>query len=280
MTTQRDWDDQGGMALGVGYDAVAGKVRGDGVERTDPEGEGGEDVYFAIDMISSRQELARFMNITASASMRYAVFSGGGKTRYFEEQKINQFSIYIVVACIVQHSAKRMRDVELKASARQLLVSANTDKFRQSYGDEFLVGYTAGGEFYGIYEFATRSEDEYRTFSQTLRGSGGYGAWSGSGTASFEAAIRKLSETVSMTFKMYSYGGQTTEPLPNTAAELIEYARNFPQLVREVLGRKSMRRLFWTTTLSICPMDQILSTSPTKGTCWSGLDPNDFATST
>lgn len=251
MATRRDWDDQAGMAVGVGYDAVSGNVCGDCVVRSDLEGEGGEDVYFAVDMVSSREELARFMNISASASLKYAVFSGGGKTRYFAEQKIYKYSLYIVVACVVQHSAKRMRDVELTANAKQLLAIGNTEKFRQRCGDEFLVGYTSGGEFYGIYEFATKSEDEHRTMSQTLRGSGGYGAWSGSGSASFEAAIRKLSETLSMTFRMYAYGGQSDDPLPHTAGELIDYARKFPQLVRGTAAKKYVATFHGYDTLEL-----------------------------
>jgi hypothetical protein len=249
MSIQREWDDF--MAVGVGYDAVSGKIRGDGVQRTPVEGEGGEEVVFAINAVSSRKELARFMNITASASMRYAMFSGAGKTKYFETLSINQYSIYIVVACVVSHSAKRMRDVVLKDSARQLLASGNSEQFRTTYGDEFVVGYTSGGEFYGIYELATKSEDEHKKFSQDLQGAGGYGAWSGSGSVAFEIAIQKLSEVLNMTFQMHISGGESNAPLAITAAELIEFARRFPQTVRGPVAKKHSALFLGYDTLDL-----------------------------
>lgn len=231
MATQREFDGQAGMEIGVGFDAVAGEVRGDCVVRTEPEGVGGDEIFFAIDLISTRQELMRRMNISASASLKVAIGSGSSKARYFSEQNVHRYSIYIVVTCVVQHTSRRMRDVELNTQARQLLEAGNIEGFRRRCGDEFLVGLTTGGEFYGIYELQTRSADEQREAEFSIRGSGAIGMYSASGSAGFEDAMRKLSERFNMRFRMFSVGG-TPNSLPITAAELIEYARTFPQLVR------------------------------------------------
>ena len=230
MTTNHEWDGPGGMDFGVGYDAVAGQVRGDCVLRTDPEGEGGEEIYFELDMITSRSELSRKLNVTAAASLKAAIGSGSAKARFLLERSINKYSVYLVASCVVRQAARRMRDVQLNDSARAVLQAGNTEGFRQRCGDEFLVGATSGGEFYGLLEIFTRSEDDYREAQASIRGSGNLGTWSAS--AAFEEAVRRLSERYELQLRMYSNGGLSDQPLPDSPSGLIEFARTFPQQVR------------------------------------------------
>ena len=228
MGDMRDWGDD--MALGVGYDAVANQVRGDCVIRSPTESTGGEEVYFAIDIIESREDLVQKLNISASASLTAEFGTASAKISYFDDKHINKYSLYLLCTCVVKQSAERMRDVKLSDDAARMISSGNTDGFRRRCGDEFVVGSVSGGELYGFCEIITQSEDEQRDASASIRGSGSLGTWSAS--AGFEDAVTKLSQKFQLQFRVFSQGGASTAPLPNTAAELIEYARNFPTMIR------------------------------------------------
>ena len=251
MTTNREWDGPAGMDFGVGYDAVAGQVRGDCVLRTDAIGEGGEEIYFELDMITSRAELCRKLNVTASASLKVAMGSGSAKARFLLERSINEYSIYLVASCVVRHATRRMRDVQLNDGARAVLETGNVEGFRQRCGDEFLVGATAGGEFYGVLEIFTRSDDEHREAQASIRGSGNLGTWSAS--ASFEESIRRLSERFQLQLRIYSVGGLPDQPLPDSPSGLIEFARTFPQLVRGEGAVKYVATFMDYTSLELPP---------------------------
>ena len=73
MTTTRDWDGPGGMEIGVGFDSGSANVRGDCVIRKAPEGSGGDEVYYTVDLVKSRTQMLKKLNISASASLKTAV---------------------------------------------------------------------------------------------------------------------------------------------------------------------------------------------------------------
>ena len=129
----------------------------------------------------------------------------------------------------------RMRDVELKENSKALLENGNGEEFHRRCGNEFIVGSTKGGEFYGVYQINSSSSDQLREIEAQVSASGALGSWSASGD--FQQSIRKLSELYSMSFRTYIYGVASNVEKPTTADEMIDFAQKFPQYVEDA-GRE------------------------------------------
>src|SRR4051812_42786409 len=136
---EREFDGQAGMDYGVGYDAVAGTVRGDCVIRSNPEapsGASGQEIVFSLRQVENTQEFLEVLQVSASGSMRAALGRGSFKAKFASEQRINAYSIYLLVAVRVTNPARRMRDIHLTENARSLLATQGPEAFRNRCGDE------------------------------------------------------------------------------------------------------------------------------------------------
>jgi hypothetical protein len=61
------------MAFGAGFDAVSGDVKGDCVLRTEPESPTvgqGQDISFFLELITDSAQLAKRLEVSASASLK------------------------------------------------------------------------------------------------------------------------------------------------------------------------------------------------------------------
>jgi SepF-like predicted cell division protein (DUF552 family) len=227
----REFDQNQGMAYGVGFDSVAGDVRGDCVLRTEPEspvGVSGQEVVFKLRQITSSTELAKELNISASASLKAQFGKVSAKASYASQQNINQFSIYLVAQVSVTNPTRRLRDVKLTDEAWRLLEVKGVEEFRERCGDEFLSGITTGGEYLAILQITTRSEEEKQNVSVSVRAKGTGGTWKAG--ADFKLALEQISKEHEVEVTSFQQGGDTAT-IPDTVEEIIDRAVNFPQQV-------------------------------------------------
>jgi hypothetical protein len=227
----REFEQSEGMAYGVGFDSVSGVVRGDCVVRTEPEspvGVAGQEVVFKLRQITSSSELAKELNISASASLRAAFGKVSAKATYVSQQNINQFSVYLIADVSVTNPTRRMRDIKLTDEAWKLLELKGEDLFRDRCGDEFLSGITTGGEYIAILQITTKTEEERENVSVSVRAKGTGGTWSAG--ADFKFALESISKEYEVEVTSFQQGGDTTD-VPDTVDEIIERAVNFPEQV-------------------------------------------------
>lgn len=227
----REFDQNQGMTYGVGFDSVSSKVRGDCVVRTDlevPEGVGGQEVIFKLRQITSSLDLAKELNISASASLRAAFGNVSAKASYVSQQNINQFSIYLLAQVSVTNPLRRMRDVKLTDETWKLLEIEGEEQFRERCGDEFLSGITTGGEYLAILQITTKTEEEKQNVSASVVAKGAGGNWKVG--AAFQSALETISREHEVEITSFQQGGNTTA-IPDTVEEIIERATNFPQQV-------------------------------------------------
>ncbi|MBR8835882.1 MAG: hypothetical protein DSM106950_18140 [Stigonema ocellatum SAG 48.90 = DSM 106950] len=81
-----------GMDYGVGYDSLSGQVRGDWVETTEPKppiGGAGQEIFFQLHQVNSTQELAQYLDISASANITSTGDKDLGNTFQSEEEYKN-----------------------------------------------------------------------------------------------------------------------------------------------------------------------------------------------
>jgi hypothetical protein len=150
---------------------------------------------------------------------------GSAKAKFVSEQKINSYSVFLLVHVVVRNPTKRIRDVRLADSARELLATGQQEAFRRRCGDEFLVGITTGGEFLGMIEIESRDETDKKDISAKIRASGL--TWKAS--AEFQAAVESI--TAQRNTKVTVFRKGTQESIPIELQDMINQAKDFPKLV-------------------------------------------------
>jgi hypothetical protein len=185
-------------------------------------------IVFKLRQITTSSELAEELNISASGSFRAQFGKASAKASYASQQNINRFSVYLLVQVLVTNPVERMRDVKLTAEAWDLLETKGEEEFRERRGDEFLSGITTGGEYLAILQITTRSEEERKNVSASVRAKGG--TWRAG--ADFKFALEKISEEQEIEVTSFQQGGDTTT-VPDTLEEILERAVNFPQQVKD-----------------------------------------------
>ncbi|MDZ8078761.1 MAG: hypothetical protein RMX35_06620 [Nostoc sp. DcaGUA01] len=220
-----------GMNYGVGYDSLSGKVRGEGVIRSEPqviEGGEGQKISFQLCQVTTTQELAKYLEIHLSASINVALYGSGSlKAKYLSEHKINKFSTYLLVRVVVKNPWRQMLSIKLNNDAQQLL-KKNPETFRQSYGDEFVKGLISGGEYFAILDVEATNQEEQQKISNSIRAEGS--TWEVAGA--FKNSISKIAKNSSIKVISEQLGGSDTT-VTQSVEEIINRAVNFPDKVRE-----------------------------------------------
>jgi hypothetical protein len=230
--TIREFEDS--MDYGVGYDSLSGVVRGYCVQRTpaeELEGGKGQTVFFRHYLVKSSSELAKHLELSASASINAKWFSeASAKARFLTVSKINQYSVYLLVQVVVTNSRQLMRDVNLTTDARNLLEKRGELAFRERSGDEFVVGFITGGEYLALLEVESKTEEQKREISALINAKAQM--WNiGDTKAEFKKSMSELESRYSVNIKVYQAGGRGNK-IPATVEEMVERAVNFPQLVQ------------------------------------------------
>jgi hypothetical protein len=220
-----DFDQDGGMFLARGYDNVSGAVRGDCVQRTEPQPaaqSSAQRTRFSLTKVENYNSLARLTALSASASVNGGVGHASGKASFVEEINVNDYSIYVLAQVTVLNTSYSMVDMRLNEPGTQLLVMSGPNEFRRSCGDSFVSGYTTGGELFSVIEISTKSETDKRELSLSLSGS--YGTFAGSGA--FREALEKISKTNAVNVHLYRVGASGA--IKVTPDEMIQEATSFP----------------------------------------------------
>jgi hypothetical protein len=215
-----------GMAYGVGFDSLSGKVRGDAVVRISPEHLGGSSVLFLLEMITNHSQLSERLNV--SASLGNALVGGGSlQAQFANANSIDEYSVYLLAQVVVMNAHAKMRDVRLNDEAWTLMNRQGPEVFRKRYGDEFIVGVTTGGYFGGLIQIHTTHREDKTDISASVRASGGLGYWSAAGD--FQSAVSKISSSYDCTTKTFQQGGANLEPpgdIPSMPTKAIQFANS------------------------------------------------------
>jgi hypothetical protein len=93
-----------------------------------PTGQG-QDVSFFLELITDSAQLAKRLEVSASASLKLGIGGGSAKAKFVSEQKINSYSAFLLVHVVVKNPTKRIRDVRITDSARELLATGKRAYF-------------------------------------------------------------------------------------------------------------------------------------------------------
>lgn len=217
---------------GQGFNSFTQEPMARAVEDSDvvqPVGAVGQTVSYQLRQIEDASTLRKSLNISASASLAGGIGGGSAKSSFFNSLEIDSYALYIYVHVRVSNTSHVLRDYKLTDNAINFLKEYGKDGFFDNFGDEFVSGFTTGGEFIAILQINNRTVQEKTRTQASIEGS--YGAFSGS--ASFSQALDKINMSAATQVHVMRRGG--SGPIPDgTGVKAAALA--FPETVREETG--------------------------------------------
>lgn len=209
------------VTIGRGYDVLRSQLRGDCTELVgNPTAVAGQRVELSLTEISSEQDLASALNVSASA--KYGPVSGAGTL--IREQRINTYSAWILISLRVKVRSESLTPTRLRETDLRLL-RTNYVRFREKCGDSFILTRAIGGEFSALVEIKTRSQQDKTELSAKIQG--GQGLFSG--TTEGKNKLEQLLKDRSYRVNVVRGGGDGA--LSINAEELLKAILQFPSQI-------------------------------------------------
>ncbi len=243
----RPFDGEHGMKPGVGYETIFEDVRGecvdyDGVETSS----NAQEVIYDLKIIEHTQELGVELNVSSAAQVKAAVPDSpaqvSAKTNFAlgHSYTLNRYSIFILARVQVRNETTQLKNPRLKEEIRAQLANADkdpdvVDRLRLTCGDSFMSGYTTGGEFFGVMELATDSEEQKTELKRSVEAAiSAEGIGEVNTQQSFELKLKNATKNKNLKVWTYQRGGQGAAQvgLVDTPELMMERVRQFPDFVK------------------------------------------------
>lgn len=235
--------DRDSLLVGQGFNTINALQGGQAVEyndRTDlvtaAQSSGGLDTNFRLEKVESLRDLRTKLNVSASASCGFGVFSGDASAQYFKSRAFNRYSNFVFADVSVLHPSEVLKRSRMTPSALKV-AEQGLSRFLGFCGDAYVYGYQTGGQLTAIAEFTSETAEDFEKVSAQVNAAvQGYG----SGGAEFSKQVYELSKSTKYSLTMLRKG--TAERIPNLAS-LAEYAETFPEKIAELRNASVVRML-------------------------------------
>jgi hypothetical protein len=213
-------------APGRGFSTLGNDWRGDCVA-FDPLGSkppiDAAHTEYEIKIFDTADDFESFINISASASMSYGIYSGDAAADYLKVINEHTFSNFIAGKVTVDLPAMDVSATGLSALGKNAL-SLGSAHFHRTCGNEFATSVVYGGEFVFMLEVTSRDHAEYEATKADLHASvGNFGSLSGQ----FAQSLQQITKKYTLNGTIIRNG--LRENLPDLTPEaLTEYAQQFP----------------------------------------------------
>lgn len=222
------------LHFGVGIDSSSEQARGTGVVKTPPknlEGARGFTVVYSTHFCEDQRSFEETIGVSAAMSVRYGFVAGGSaKVDFAQSKTMTSHSLCVIVKVLVSNPTLFMEDVRLDEQARSL-AAKNPQAFKTRYGDMYVNGILAGGEFFGLIMMQSSSESEKSAISAQLRAQGGFGLTSGDLSVDMQKTVQEASLSTKVDVFVQS-SGYVFPKYPQTPGELLSMAQIFPDNVK------------------------------------------------
>jgi len=227
-----------GTTLGAGFDGIEFDLRGaawNDWEMPTPgsvDGKPGQftkDITYIVNLVIDETKLRDVLGISASASFSSGATSASASLQVYQEADVTTYTAYLLVVCRVITSVQQLPKTTFSSRARSLWNSAPKDRrlsFVRSFGDRFVSGVVAGGEFVAALSITASSRDELSKIQADFEVSGASGGGSIDVNTLHQFCQRHYSKSVSV----HKVGGDDSLP-PTTIDGILTAAVNFPKEV-------------------------------------------------
>ena len=189
----------------------------------------GQTIDFYLNKIERVEDLQSALDISVEAEGSYMLFSASARFSFVERCHFNSYSLFLLARTTVKNSFLRMRDVKINPSGTDLLRNGQVDRFREEFGDVFVLGLQTGGEFFSVLEIKTRDATEQKNINASLNAQGGLFA-TFSVHSDFSQAILQATSDKTLKITCFQQGGNQTQ-MPMTVEEVVNRAANFASMV-------------------------------------------------
>ncbi|OLV18938.1 GON domain-containing protein [Deinococcus marmoris] len=228
-----DWYSPSGMTFGKGYSSLSGELEGTCVKGTvEQKSIGTLSANYDIKIVSSTQELASSLGITAEASVGFGLFSASAKSSYLQSQASNSYSVYVIVHSEIVGPSIVLSNAHIMKSDEDPSGQDNYADFINNYlnfyskcGDKFLAAATTGATYCGIIRLDTASASEKTELENELKMK--YG--SASGSVDVKQAVSQISSQYNVHINEF-YDGVIPTKFATDYQTLLDNSTNFPAL--------------------------------------------------
>lgn len=224
-----------GMKVGLGYDVLTGVACKSpavvGASLTAPAQAGGQTVTTTLQLVQETKVLHQALGISVDASAGNLFGDASAKYKFANDIAVNSYSLYVVVGVQVFNATLTLDNPVLSQAASDLLRENNTARFRDRFGDRFILGIKTGGEYFAVYKVESTDSQERTTIAGEIHARAGAPPVAG---ASLDMDIS--SKTASSKFKLdvsvfvYQAGGANINT-ETTLDAIMQKAHVFPTLV-------------------------------------------------
>jgi hypothetical protein len=212
----------------------------------------GQKVSYDVAIIESASELSSALGISASAEMRYGLFSASGSLELSEKAQYKTAATYVLARCNVENAPVQLFDPAAKESAVKL--KDNPSNFRRAFGDTFVRAAIAGGQFYALLEIIHKDTQKQKSLAASIQAE--YNGYIGSAEAKFEMKkeTQQLTRESSFRILQYQASGQDVETtLVQDTNAVIERLKAFPgPSIRSRSASNSLPTIRSRTSSRIC----------------------------
>lgn len=213
-----------GFDYGMGVRSASGAPLAPGVvgAATQVKDASGGDGTWQLSRINSNEDLERSLGISADASGGVGLFSASAKFNFSSNMKVQSSSLILIVKKTMTKGFEQIYAPALSPDAAALVAAGKLDQFLERYGDTFVRGIYAGGEFFGVFRIDTRSEQSRQSVEASMHGA--YGAFSAN--VGFNLTDTCAKENASVYCNAIWSGGRVTAN-PTTADGLFDALRQW-----------------------------------------------------
>jgi hypothetical protein len=225
------------VQLGRGYDTLAGLLRGDAVlsdNQTETVG-GGQKTTYSMQSVTSLTDLKARLEVSASGSFGRLWGTADARVEFVGSLNVNRYYTYLLVHCTVENATTLLGSYDVNDDVKAFVGTANPNMndFYDKWGDTFVASYVSGGEFIGLVEFQTETDEAQASLAAQINVIGG--SWSAG--SDFKAQMDKLSQTTQTSVSIYMNGSAQSVP---SLDQMVDFALAFPDKVNPDKGGKPM----------------------------------------
>ncbi|MFI1035961.1 hypothetical protein [Streptomyces sp. NPDC020951] len=224
-----------GMKVGLGYDVLTGVATKSpavmGTSLTAPAQAGGQTVTKTLQIAQETSVLHQALGISGDVSAGSMFGDASAKFKFASDIAVNSFSLYVVVGVQVFNATQTLDNPVLSEEAADLLRKHKTARFRDRFGDRFILGIKTGGEYFAIYKVESLDTTERSSIAGEIHArAGAPGVAGGSLDAAISSKIAASKSKLDVSVHVFQAGGSNTGT-ETTLDAIMQKARVFPTLV-------------------------------------------------
>jgi hypothetical protein len=183
-------------------------------------------VDYALEVITSTEEVASVFNRSATFGFTSVFFSASASAEFINRSRFSRYRTYVVARCRVEFADTRLVDIRFKPEVRDEARKLTRDEFERLYGTEFLMGIKTGGEYYGVIEVESTTTEQQQQIAVAVSAAG----WGAKASVSVSKQLEEKTANMAKRVFAIRHGGTANVPNPQTADEIIFQAVNFPAI--------------------------------------------------